>query len=146
LYEETLKLMKAKFPPDHPNTLTTMNSLSLCYIRVGQCAKAEPLLRECLAVREKREADSWRTFTTKSLLGAALLGQKRYAEAEPLLLAGYQGMKEGEGQIPRPQKMRLIESAERIVQLYEATANKDKAKEWQKKLAEANAAAKPGAK
>ena len=54
------------------------------------------MLREVLAIREKVRPDAWTTFNTKSMLGEALLGQKRYAEAEPLLLAGYRGMKERE--------------------------------------------------
>ena len=47
---------------------------------------AEEMLRECLAIREKKEPEAWTTFDTKSMLGGALLGQKKYAEAEPLLL------------------------------------------------------------
>src|SRR5262249_51337956 len=35
---------------------------------------------------------NWRMFEAKALLGGALLGQKKYADAEPLLLAGYRGM------------------------------------------------------
>src|SRR5271157_1117852 len=62
--------------------------------------ESEPLLRECLAVREKKETDDWRTFNTKSMLGGALLGQKKYAEAEPLLLAGYEGIKKQEKTMP----------------------------------------------
>ncbi|HEV8061686.1 MAG TPA: serine/threonine-protein kinase [Gemmataceae bacterium] len=137
LFEDTLKLNKAKLGPDHPSTLIVMNNLGRGCIRDGQAAKAEPLLRECLAIREKKEPDGWRTFDTKSTLGAALLGQRKYSEAEPLLLAGYQGMKQREATIPLPSKIRLIEALERLVQLYEATASKDKAREWQKKLAEA---------
>ena len=60
------------------------------------------------------------------MLGAALLGQKKYSEAEPLLLAGYQGMKEREAKIPAPYKIRLVEALERLVQLYEATGNETK--------------------
>ncbi len=58
--------------------------------------EAEPLLRECLAIREKALPDNWLTFNTRSMLGGLLLGQKKYEEAEPLLLAGYEGMKERE--------------------------------------------------
>ena len=36
----------------------------------------------------------------ESLLGGALLGQKKYADAEPLLLPGYEGMKQRETTIP----------------------------------------------
>jgi len=57
-------------------------------------------LKECLAIREKKEPNNWRTFNTKSMLGGALLGQKNYADAEPLLLAGYEGMKQQEKTIP----------------------------------------------
>ena len=62
--------------------------------------RAEPLLRECLAIREKTQPDDWTTFNTQSLLGGALLGQKKYADAEPLLLKGYEGMKQREKTIP----------------------------------------------
>ena len=95
-------------------------------------AEAEPLLRECLAIREKTQADVWSTFNTKSMLGGALLGQKKYAEAEPLLLAGYEGMKQREKTIPPQGKIRIPEALERLVQLYEATDKKDEAAKWRK--------------
>ena len=53
-------------------------------------AAAEPLLRESLAISAKQAPDAWFTFNTQALLGGALLGQKKYAEAEPLLLRGYE--------------------------------------------------------
>ncbi len=34
------------------------------------------------------------------MLGGCLLGQKKYAEAEPLLVAGYEGSMQREDQIP----------------------------------------------
>jgi hypothetical protein len=65
------------------------------------------------------------------MLGEALAGQKKYAEAEPLLLAGYKGMKEREATIPEPfRKVRLTEALERLVRLYEATGRKDEAAKW----------------
>ncbi|HNC22649.1 MAG TPA: serine/threonine-protein kinase [Opitutaceae bacterium] len=49
-------------------------------------AAAEPLLREALRVQQHfYPPNGWRVATTKSLLGAALLGQGRPAEAAPLL-------------------------------------------------------------
>src|SRR5262249_53297983 len=95
-------------------------------------AEAEPLLRQCLAIREKMQPDAWATFNTKSMLGGALLGQKKYAEAEPLLLAGYQGMKQRQQAIPPQGKVRLVAAVDRLVQLYEATGKKDEATKWQK--------------
>jgi len=70
-------------------------------------------------------------------------GQTKFAEAEPLLLAGYEGMKELEGTIPAIiRKVRVTESIERLVQLYEVTGKKDKAAEWRAKL-RATEATKP---
>ena len=69
------------------------------------------------------------------MLGGALLGQKKYADAEPLLLAGYEGMKQREKTIPPQDKdLRLREALERLVQLYEATDKKDEAAKWRKEL------------
>ena len=50
------------------------------------------LLRECLELREKTKVDEWLRFHTMSQLGAALAGQGKFAEAEPLLTNGYEGL------------------------------------------------------
>ena len=91
----------------------------------------EPVLRECLAIREKAQPDNWPTFNTKSMLGGSLLGQKKFDEAEPLLLAGYEGQKLREAMIPEPAKVRLNEALDRLVELYSATEKSDELKKWQ---------------
>src|SRR5205814_2615722 len=79
---------------------------------------AEPHLRACVALREKSQPDDWRTFNAKSMLGEALVGQKRYADAKPLLVNGYAGMKEREGKIvPQFKQARLSEALERLIRL-----------------------------
>jgi WD40 repeat protein/serine/threonine protein kinase len=99
-------------------------------------ADAEPVLRDCLALREKAEPDAWTTFNTRSMLGGSLLGQEKYAEAEPLLLQGYQGMKQRAAQIPPIGQPRLREAVERLVQLYDDWDKPEQAAEWRKKLEE----------
>jgi hypothetical protein len=59
-------------------------------------------------------------------------------DAEPLLLAGYEGMKKQEKNIPPSGKVRLTEAGERIVNLYDAWDKKDKADEWRNKLKDAD--------
>jgi hypothetical protein len=103
-------------------------------LRLKAWADAEPLLRECLAIREREQPDAWTTFNTQSLLGGALLGQARYADAEPLLLRGYEGMRQLQSTIPPQGQVRLTEALERLVQLYQATGEKAKAADWQTKL------------
>src|SRR5262249_25462419 len=55
--------------------------------------EAEPIAREAVAMN--RTGDFKYPYWV-SVWGAALLGQGKYAEAEPLLLKGYEGMKQVE--------------------------------------------------
>jgi tetratricopeptide (TPR) repeat protein len=116
------------------DTVAVLAVLGLNQLKQHKYADAEPRLRECLRIREQIAPDDWQTFNAQSLLGGSLLGQKKYAETEPLLLSGYEGMKQREEMIPRQGKIRLTEAIERLVQLYEAMGKTDKADEWRKKL------------
>jgi non-specific serine/threonine protein kinase/serine/threonine-protein kinase len=91
---------------------------------------ADPILREALEIRQKLAKDDWRTFATQSMLGAALRGQRKHAEAEPLLLRGYEGMKEREAKIPANARRSLPDAVERLVQLYDAWDRPEEAKKW----------------
>jgi hypothetical protein len=84
--------------------------------------------------RAQKQPDARPTFKTRSLPGGSLLGQRKYAEAEPLLVAGYEGMKAREAKIPAQSRVRLTEALERLVQLYDAWGRKDEADGWRKKL------------
>ena len=137
LFRDALERARKRFGPADPRTAGIMAPFGLSLIQQGKWAAAEPVLRECLAIREKSQPDEWTTFNTRSLLGGSLLGQKKYAEAEPLILSGYEGMKAREAKIPPPGKPRLTEAAERVVKLYEAWGKKDDAAKWRAKLARA---------
>ena len=64
------------------------------------------LARELL---EQKQCNRGKVANVQSLLGSALLGQKKYADAEPLLLAGYDGLKKDEKAIPPQGKSNLLE-------------------------------------
>jgi hypothetical protein len=95
---------------------------------------AEPVFRECLAIRSKMAPNAWTTYNTMSMLGEALLRQKKYADAEPLLRAGFEGMKKHESDIPPAAKTRLTEGLSRLVWLYEATNQKETVEKLKKEL------------
>ncbi len=103
--------------------------------------EAEPVLRECLAKRTELASDDWKTYNAQSLLGEALSGQQKYAEAEPLLTAGYEGMKQREATIPPEAKSRLPLALERLVRLYEAWDKPDEAAKWRQELKAVSATA-----
>jgi tetratricopeptide (TPR) repeat protein len=105
--------------------------VSVDLIRCGQHAAAESLLRECLTLGAQTQPDAWTTFHTMSLLGAALLGQKKYAEAEPLLLQGYEGLKQRAKSIPPQANSCIPQAIDRLIELYSVTNRPGEAKQWQ---------------
>ncbi len=68
------------------------------------------------------------------MLGGALLGQNRYDVAEPMLIAGYEGMKQRQQSVPLQAQDRILEAIERLVQIYEATGKMDDATKFRKEL------------
>ncbi|MEO2089621.1 MAG: serine/threonine-protein kinase, partial [Gemmataceae bacterium] len=93
-------------------------------------AAAEEMLREGQAIRDKKEPDAWSTFSTQSTLGGALLRQKKYADAEPLLVKGFEGMGQREKAIPPVGRNRIPEALDRLIDLYTATNKPDDAKKY----------------
>jgi len=100
----------------------------------GRFVEAEPLARESCALFGKQTPEEWSSFQARSLLGASLLGQKKFAEAEPPLLAGYEGLRSRAQKIPPEDKPRLKEALERIVQLYEGSGKSAQAADWKRRL------------
>jgi hypothetical protein len=87
---------------------------------------------------EKELADRWddrSIFHVRSLVGGSLLGQRRFAEAEPFLLQGYEGMREREARIPAGFKPWLRQGGDRLVAFYEATNQPEKARRLREELA-----------
>jgi tetratricopeptide (TPR) repeat protein len=140
-----LNAVKQQRGPAHPDYAAELEGLAWNLAQQQKWTEAEAVLRECLAIRERHQAEAWTTFSTLSLLGSALLGRagtvsdetekaRLLAEAEPLLLRGYEGMKAREQAIPSQFRVRLVEAVERLVQLYDLLDRKDEAQKWRQKL------------
>ena len=144
LLGEAVAAARQQAKPGDPRLAVALAQLGGALLKVAKPAEAASALRECLALREKNEPGGWTTFNAKSLLGEALVGQKKHAEAEALLLAGYRGLKERQDKIPPPvRRQRLEEALGRLVQLYDATGRKDEAAKWRKELEAGRAAGRP---
>jgi hypothetical protein len=112
-------------------------------LREGDFVEAERFLRVYLDLAAKQPSDGGFRFSAESALGACLLGQKKYAEAEPLLLSGYNGLRKSEVKSPTNfRQIQLTEALERLVQLYEEWDKPKEAANWRKELEAAKAAAK----
>jgi tetratricopeptide (TPR) repeat protein len=136
LIREQLTRSRKTLPAESAQLGAALATLGSQLLELQAFTEAESLLRECLAIRTKLAPEAWNTSNAKSMLGGALLGQKNYIEAEPLLLAGYEGLKTTEKSIPPQAKNNIPEAVQRIVDLYEATGKKENASTWRKKLEE----------
>lgn len=140
LLKEHLQWIRANLPKESSDLARQLAMIGVSLLYLESWDDAEPVIREALAIRTAQEPDGWSTFNTKSMLGGVLLGQKKYAEAEPLLLEGYHGLKHHAHEIPPDTKdLRISESLQRLARLYTTwhAAAPDqgydvKAAEWQK--------------
>jgi tetratricopeptide (TPR) repeat protein len=129
-----LEHLKTTGETDRPEYAGELASLGLNLMEQGKWPDAELVLRECLTIREKAEPDAWTTFNTLSTLGGVLLKQKNYADAEPMLLAGYQGMKERVESIPAAGSERIPQALQRLIELYSALEQPAEVERWKAEL------------
>src|SRR5262249_782981 len=118
---------------EHPDTMASATDLALAYLSQGKFSESEPLAREALEFDRKKQPDDWQRFHAESLLGVSLAGQKKFDEAEPLLLEGYQGMLARKERMAVPDWYHVDRAREWIVQLYRAWGKPAKASAWRKK-------------
>jgi tetratricopeptide (TPR) repeat protein len=124
---------------------------------------AETHLRQCLELWEKqlphggeiavglsRQGAAREYAFAQCLLGASLLGQKKYEEAETRLRRGYEGLTlpPEAGEVgPTPfTKRRRVEALGWLVRLYDEWNKPDETAKWRKELEATKAATKEAAK
>jgi len=131
-----LAIQREALEPEHFDLAGTLARLTEILLAAQKFAEAEPLAREGLQIYTKHLSNQWGIYRARALMGASLLGQKKYAAAEPLLLSAYAGMKTREEKMPPIAKPYLKEALQQLVQLYEVSRQPDKLAEWKGKLAD----------
>jgi hypothetical protein len=96
-------------------------------------SQSEPLAREVMEIERKNQPDDWQRFRAESLVGASLAGQKRYTDAEPLLIEGYRGMVARKGRIEVPNWDYVDRASDWIADLYAVSGKPEKAAKWKRK-------------
>ena len=135
------ELVAARKRLSGPESLIYANSLRFLgdvLLETKGWAEAERVLRESLRIREAKQPEGWMTPDVRSMLGAALFGQGKAAEAEPLLQVGYEGMVKRADKIPANNKVRLAESLDRLIAFGEATGKAEEVKAWKAERAKLN--------
>ncbi len=116
-----------------PSTTEARIELALIYASEGKYALAEPMVRQALEAVKNAPADNWVRLTAESVMGTTLVGEKRYAEAEPMMLHAYRGMLAGEGRVDAPDRDCVDFTRKWLVKLYEDWGRPDQAAEWKNK-------------
>jgi hypothetical protein len=123
LFNEYISMQRVKHSENELEFAGILSATASKLLQYRQFATAEEMLRECLEIRQQAQPDDWTTFNTQSLLGAALLGQGHHPAAEPLLIAGFEGMQQRESTIPDAGQIRLTAALDRLIDLYEVIDN-----------------------
>ncbi|MFO0820492.1 MAG: tetratricopeptide repeat protein [Pirellulales bacterium] len=120
--------------PEDPKFVEVRALLALNLLQQSKGVEAEEILRDVLKVRRKLAPQVWTTFNAASMLGEALLIQKKYDEAEPLLKEGFQGILKDRTQNPPGAYTRLPDAARRLVTLYDETNRRAEADKYRSYL------------
>jgi tetratricopeptide (TPR) repeat protein len=146
LFTDLLGLRRGN-PNETQNIRFTLSSLGWVRIFQRKYSEAEVVLREAC---DRFEAGGEPRYNCESLLGASLVGQKKFAEAEPLLLSGYDGLIHAivDERPTTNAAYRLTTSrfspqdaGAWIVRMYEEWGKPEQAAEWRKRLQANNSAA-----
>ena len=99
--------------------------------KTGQAQEGEKILREAVKIRTDLlpKGHYW-IGLAHSALGECLTIEKRYNEAEPLLLASYETLKTSQG----PNNPRTQLALQRLIKLYENWGRLDAASAYRDKL------------
>jgi len=113
----------------------TASNIGWLRLQQKRYAEAEQILRETSAILTRTSPAVWERFNVESMLGAGLAAQRKFEEAEPLLISGYEGM----GRSPRPNtnttsRFTSEQAGNAIIQLYADWPRPDKRAEWAEKL------------
>jgi len=130
---EALKIYGDSFGPYYDNYPTALIIQGLILAKTGQPKEGETILREAVKIRTDLlpKGHYW-VALANSALGECLTIEKRYNEAEPLLLASYESLKSSQGASnPRTQI-----ALQRLITLYEKWGRLDAASAYRDKLSQ----------
>lgn len=113
--------------PRGQNLEISIALLAEALAELGELPESEALWAEVLELRTARLSPAHRVVAfTKSAYGDVIARQGRFAEAEPLLLAGYEGLRDSS--TARPDS--VAKARERLVRLYEQWGRPEQASTW----------------
>jgi tetratricopeptide (TPR) repeat protein len=114
------------------NTLVTQSNIGWVQLQLRRYAESEKTLQDARATLLRTAPDSWERFNVESMLGASLSGQKKFEDAESLLISGYNGMASAPRSTNTNNTSRFTreQAGEAVVQMYADWGRTEKQNEW----------------
>jgi tetratricopeptide (TPR) repeat protein len=140
--QDALAIARPALGSDHQLVAIYAINLASVQLSLNQAVVAEELIREALPIRARApqlvpsrrrtiSEDDWSVATTKALLGTSLVAQRRYADAEVVLLDARHDL----DLQPRPSAHDVTATITALVQLYEAWGKREAAVAYRAQLA-----------
>ncbi|MGK7311858.1 MAG: tetratricopeptide repeat protein [Candidatus Longimicrobiales bacterium M2_2A_002] len=108
-------MIRSALGADHPAVAEGLHNLARYFLATGQLDKAERTVREALRIRRTAlDADNWLIALSQTLLGEVLAARGSYAEAEPLLVNGYDAVRAGTTENSRHREL----ARQRVVEFF----------------------------
>jgi ATP/maltotriose-dependent transcriptional regulator MalT len=136
LFDELMQQRKATLaanPADADPLADSLFYQARCLVQLARWTEAEAAARESLTVRKPDRPDARSRLITMGVLAECLIGQQKYADAEPLLIDAYKGLKTLSAQDPIAFNS-LARAMELLVQLYDAWGKPEEAAKWRQQL------------
>jgi eukaryotic-like serine/threonine-protein kinase len=135
-FMQLLDVQRRASGPEVIQTVVTIGNLGWVRLQQKRFVEAEKDFREAAAILVRTAPNTWERFNMDSMLGASLMSQRKFDEAEPLLVSGYNGMATAPRSTNPNNASRFTQdqAGDAIVQLYTEWPKPAKVSEWKEKL------------
>jgi hypothetical protein len=136
-FSSLLDVQRRVSGPEIIQTVVTVSNIGWVQLQQRRYADAERTFRDAASILARTAPDTWERFNVDSMLGAALAAQKKFEEAEPLLISGYDGMaapRKPSTNAAMTSRFTHRQAGEAIVRLYADWGKPAQQAEWAEKL------------
>ena len=118
----------------HLETLIALISRGRVRLDRENAVDAEGDFRLALDTFIKTGLEVWQRYSSESFLGTALAAQKKYSAAEPLLIAGHDGMVRFGAAMPASEAHQIEGARRALADLYRATGDQEREAQWRRRV------------
>jgi tetratricopeptide (TPR) repeat protein len=135
-FSQLIDVQRRVTGPEAISTVVTVSNIGWVRLQQQRYVDAEAFFQQASAILIRTAPDSWERFNVDSMLGASLSAQKKFEEAEPLLISGYNGMgsKRPSSNANMVSRFTRDQAGEAILQLYADWGKPSKHAEWGEKI------------